>query len=191
MNKYKRLEYCEKLLAVALRNSDEKYCLGKIIDYEIPLKEKMSDKLGKIDIISVDSNGQSVRLIELKIKNKNGDETLLRALLEIYTYYKLIDCSGSKIKLLEDYELPTNYKLIPVVLTDERSLSGEMLSHMDKYPRLNNLISKMNEELGVKIEGYVYDYPKRCDVFLGDAKAGDPNKWVVRLNGDIKIRKIL
>jgi hypothetical protein len=110
LNKFKNLEYCEKLLAIALYNSGQTYCFGKLLDYEVPLKEKQKpDALGKIDLVSVDGNTQSVRLIELKIKKDNGtDETLLRAVLEIYTYYKLIKNSESQGKFLQDYGLPVN-----------------------------------------------------------------------------------
>jgi len=71
--------------------------LGLIIDFQIPLKDTRADKgLGKIDLISFNEETKTLYLIELKYgKNK---ETLLRASLESYTYYKIVD----KIKLIND-----------------------------------------------------------------------------------------
>lgn len=72
--------------------------MGKIIDYQIPLKDTSKDKgIGKIDLISHNDTEQCLYLIELKFGGNK--ETLLRAILESYTYYKIIDHS----KLILDY----------------------------------------------------------------------------------------
>ncbi|MBI9031442.1 hypothetical protein JEZ13_05525 [bacterium] len=72
--------------------------LGTIIDYQVPLKDTLADKgLGKIDLISYNKEHNTMFLIELKYKGNK--ETLLRSILESYTYYKLID----KIKLKNDF----------------------------------------------------------------------------------------
>lgn len=64
--------------------------LGLILDYQIPLKDTLADKgLGKIDLISFNENTKTLFLIELKYEG--NDETLLRASLESYTYFKLVD----------------------------------------------------------------------------------------------------
>ncbi|MGA2408608.1 MAG: hypothetical protein ABSF81_17930 [Bacteroidales bacterium] len=70
---------------------------GLIIDYQIPLKDSLKDTgIGKIDLISFDEKTKTLYLMELKyIGNK---ETLLRALLESYTYYKVVD----KVELIND-----------------------------------------------------------------------------------------
>ncbi len=71
--------------------------LGIFIDYQIPLKNKQKDKAGKIDLLSINPKLLSVYFIELKAEN--NDETLLRAILEIFTYYMICD----KKKLIKDY----------------------------------------------------------------------------------------
>ncbi len=72
--------------------------LGLIKDYQIPLKDTRADKgLGKIDLISFNEKTKSLYLIELKYDGNS--ETLLRASLESYTYYKIVD----KIKLIDDF----------------------------------------------------------------------------------------
>ena len=187
LKKFKQLEYCEKLLAIALYNSNERYCLGKILDYEVPLKENKSDKHGKIDLVSIiDDNKQSIKLIELKIKAKKGnDETLLRTLLEIYTYYKLINNSYGKF--LKDYKLSSDKytRFQPAILTDKQSLSGETLSNIKKHPRVQALISEMNKEIDGQIEGFVYDYPKRNEPFQED----EGHKII--LQGNITITQVI
>ena len=71
--------------------------LGLIIDFQIPLKDTIADKgLGKIDLISFNEETKSLYLIELKYEENK--ETLLRASLESYTYYKIVD----KTKLIND-----------------------------------------------------------------------------------------
>lgn len=70
--------------------------IGRIMDYQVPLKNSMKDKgLGKIDIISLADD--CIILIEFKI-NENR-ETLLRCVLEISTYYQVL----SKSKFLDSY----------------------------------------------------------------------------------------
>lgn len=70
--------------------------LGKIVDYQIPLKNKQGDKAGKIDLIS--NKNESIFLIEMKFGNNK--ETLLRCIFEIATYYQIL----SKQKFVESYK---------------------------------------------------------------------------------------
>ena len=73
--------------------------LGYAMDYQVPLKDTRANKgVGKIDLISFNKTNNTLYLIELKHKKNN--ETLLRASLESYTYYRIID----QIKLLADYK---------------------------------------------------------------------------------------
>jgi hypothetical protein len=73
--------------------------LGLIVDYQIPLKGTRADKgAGKIDLISFNHKTNTLYLIELKYKENS--ETLLRASLESYTYYNIID----RVNLLADYK---------------------------------------------------------------------------------------
>ncbi len=78
--------------------------IGNIIDYQTPLKNKRTDIAGKIDLLSYDGN--SLRVLELK--KPFSDETMLRCVLEGYTYLKTVDTA----KLLDNFELPTNTKVI-------------------------------------------------------------------------------
>jgi hypothetical protein len=80
--------------------------LGEVFDYQVPLKASSKDRYGKIDLVSIQDN--DLWLIELKLFDSK--ETLLRALLEIESYerilnhqdyrssYKGIDLANKKIR---------------------------------------------------------------------------------------------
>ncbi len=78
--------------------------IGDIIDYQTPLKNKRTDIAGKIDLLSYDGN--CLRVLELK--KPFSDETMLRCVLEGYTYLKTVDAA----KLLDNFKLPTNTKVV-------------------------------------------------------------------------------
>lgn len=61
--------------------------IGKIVDYQVPLKHRRGDAcegMGKADLLSV--NGDTAWLLELKVPNST--EHPLRAIMEIYTYWR-------------------------------------------------------------------------------------------------------
>lgn len=75
--------------------------LGNIIDYETPIKNKRDEEnkgIGKIDLLSYNKNEKLLTIIELK--KKTNEETMLRAILEISTYYQLI----YENKFIEDFK---------------------------------------------------------------------------------------
>ena len=85
--------------------------IGKIIDYQTPLKDIQTDKAGKIDLLAYNENEKTLRILELK--RPDSKETMLRCVLEAYTYLKVVD----KAKLLKDFGLPedTVIKACPFV----------------------------------------------------------------------------
>ena len=78
--------------------------IGDIIDYQTPLKNKCGDVAGKIDLLSYD--GECLRILELK--KPDSDETMLRCVLEGFTYLK----TANIIKLLNDFSLPESTKVV-------------------------------------------------------------------------------
>lgn len=70
--------------------------IGKIIDYQTPLKSNADDEAGKIDLLSFD--GKIMRILELK--KPDSKETMLRCALEGYTYLQTV----AKQKLIDDFE---------------------------------------------------------------------------------------
>jgi len=84
---------------IALNMFDKTFnFIGKVLDYQIPLKNKQSDNAGKIDLLSF--NNGSLNILELKKPDSN--ETLLRCVLEVYTYWRTIN----REKLSRDFEHP-------------------------------------------------------------------------------------
>ena len=79
--------------------------IGKIVDYQTPLKNVQKDKAGKIDLLAYNEEEKTLRILELK--KPDSEETMLRCVLEAYTYLKVVD----KDKLLKDFGLPKNTEI--------------------------------------------------------------------------------
>lgn len=87
--------------------------IGDIIDYQTPLKNKRADEAGKIDLLSY--NGSMLYILELK--KPDSTESMLRCVLEGFTYMQTVD----KSKLLKNFKLPedTVVKACPFVFKDK------------------------------------------------------------------------
>lgn len=94
----------EELIAMAMFRQKEFNKIGRVVDYQVPLKNKRTDVAGKIDLLSYD--GSVAHILELK--EPDSTETMLRCVLEGYTYLKTVD----KEKLLDDFELPQDTVLM-------------------------------------------------------------------------------
>ena len=113
--------------------------IGKIIDYQTPLKDIQTDKAGKIDLLVYNENEKTLRILELK--RPDSKETMLRCVLEAYTYLKVVD----KTKLLKDFGLPENteIKACPFVF-----YGGEQHKEMkEDRKNLKDLIKKLGVEV--------------------------------------------
>ncbi len=106
----------EEIIAMKMYNQSKVYdydLVGKMIDYQTPLKNKRFDEAGKIDLLSYD--GKTVRVLELKKPDSN--ETMLRCVLEGYTYLK----TANKEKLFYNFDFPNDaeFKASPFVFKDK------------------------------------------------------------------------
>ena len=113
--------------------------IGKIIDYQTPLKDIQTDKAGRIDLLAYNKKEKILRILELK--RPSSKETMLRCVLEVYTYSKVVD----KAKLLKDFGLAedTVIKACPFVFYD-----GEQYKEMQKNKEnLGELIKKLDIEI--------------------------------------------
>ena len=90
----------EELIAMAIMRQGSLPSSGQILDYQTPLKNTQKDKAGKIDLLSYD--GTTLRILELK--KPDSKETMLRCILEAYTYLRTVD----QTKLLANFSLPAN-----------------------------------------------------------------------------------
>ena len=113
--------------------------IGKIIDYQTPLKDIQTDKAGKIDLLAYNESKKTLRILELK--KPDSKETMLRCVLEAYTYLKIVD----KTKLLKDFELPedTVIKACPFVFYGKEQYR-EMQQDRE---HLKDLIEKLGIEV--------------------------------------------
>lgn len=130
----------EEIMAIEIFNQKSLNILGEVIDYQTPLKDKLGDEAGKIDIISYDKDNKIVYILELK--REDSKETMLRCVLEIFTYSKTLD----KDKFLEDFNLPkdTKIKASPLVFFNGYQYK-EMAGSDNKY--LKELIKKLEIKL--------------------------------------------
>ena len=132
----------EEIIAVKMFNRSEEdgYSydhIGKIIDYQIPLKSVRTDAAGKIDLLAFD--GKELHVLELK--KASSKETMLRCVLEGYTYL----CTADKKKLLDDFGLPQDIKVStsPFVFkgsaqwkewSDDRPMLKKLMKDLDIKP---------------------------------------------------------
>ena len=132
----------EEKIAVEMFNMSQKEGvsfehIGKIIDYQTPLKNIAKDEAGKIDLLAYD--GKTLRILELK--KPDSTETMLRCVLEGFTYMQTIK---DKAKFLKNFKLPEDTEIIacPFVFID-----GEQKKEMEEArPNLKVLMKKLNSK---------------------------------------------
>lgn len=126
----------EEQIAVKLFNQKHFDCIGEIIDYQTPLKNESDDTAGKIDLLSYD--GEKLYILELK--KPDSTETMLRCVLEGYTYMKTADTK----KLLKDFGLPADTKIVACPLV---FFSGEQHKEMSEYrPELKKVMKLLDSK---------------------------------------------
>lgn len=112
--------------------------IGKIIDYQTPLKNIQTDDAGKIDLLAYNEDTDTLRILELK--KSDSKETMLKCLLEVYTYLKIVN----KDKLLKDFGLPKNtiVKASPLVFFE----GMQYMEMQEDRKNLKKLMEKMEIE---------------------------------------------
>jgi len=112
--------------------------IGNVVDYQVPLKNKLTDTgLGKIDMLSYDPSSDTLFIIELK--RPDSKDTLLRCVLEAYTYYLTVN----EEKLKSDFCKYTA-TVVPLVLVFEGSLASR------EYLEKTSSVKKLMDELDVR-----------------------------------------
>lgn len=114
--------------------------IGEVLDYQVPLKNVRADKgIGKIDLLSY--GGKYLYILELK--DQDSIETLLRCVLEAYTYYRTVNAS----KLLHDFRLPTD-----TIVKKAALVFAEKYAHLQykgEYPKTCELMEKLSVDIFV------------------------------------------
>jgi len=146
----------EEIFAMRLKGKKlEK--LGFVIEYQVPLKEKRSDDAGKIDLVT--STNESIYIVELKyIGNK---ETLLRAILEIWTYYKQLN----KVNFLKSFKLLKQNKIEDIrkaVLLSVDCNAYNEAKELSKRPKLKQLAKALDVDIFLLEENGKISYPARA-----------------------------
>jgi len=128
--------------------------IGKIFDYQVPLKAKQADKAGKIDLVSFDRSKNVAHLLELKYGY--NPETLLRCILEIATYYRLLNKDNFK-KSYPEYDFSVVKKGI-LVFRDSLQHAEVKDIKSGNRPFLKKLLGLL------KVEIFLIDCPMVCKV---------------------------
>lgn len=128
--------------------------IGLVIDYQVPLKNTLRDKgIGKIDLLSYRDDIKTMYFIELKYKG--NQETLLRAILESYTYFKTVDLDKLKEDYINNYNFQenkfisdknsTDIKIIPAVLVTPGCNAYNELKQMEigLRPEMRKLVERL------------------------------------------------
>ncbi len=128
----------EEQIAVKLFRQKHFDFIGEMIDYQTPLKNSNKDKgAGKIDLLSYD--GKTLYILELK--KPDSTETMLRCVLEGFTYLKTVDGE----KLISNFDLPEGTKAVacPLVfkgkkqyneMREERPWLKKVMELLDSKP---------------------------------------------------------
>jgi hypothetical protein len=128
----------EKRLVRAMFNSSQLPLLGKVIDYEVPLKETDEADHGDIDLLCLLPDV----LMCVEAKKPSSGESILKAVLQAFVYTSLV--SAKKQSFLTNFNLAQHLAFAPAVLTFAGSQSGRQLKQINKYPHLLGLIRTLN-----------------------------------------------
>ena len=121
---------------------------GTILDYQVPLKNKSTDKrLGKIDLLSFikETKSKPGRVYFLELKKDSSAETLLRCILEAYTYSKTIN----REKLCKDFN---------VSFEDCEFVIAPLVYKSDGFEKQLKYVMPLVEKLDCPVEFFVWDY---------------------------------
>lgn len=130
-------------------------CIGTVIDYEIPLDNEKDSAYGKVDLLSVSGDTAYV----LEVKKFGSREHPLRALFEIYTFWRMLSKNGSHELFIERYKngnrtLHGCKRVLPALLLDGES---EICRSFDKVgdDSTGRLIRKFfSADIGMKVFEY-------------------------------------
>ena len=134
-------QFTEKRFVRAVFNLGEISPLGKIIDYEVPLKATGSAEHGDIDLLCLASGD----LLCVEAKNPQKSESVLKAILQavVYTWLASVHID----KFIDEFKLPMPTRLTPAILIFRDSASGRQLGHWGNHPHLAALLQKLDTKL--------------------------------------------
>lgn len=168
-------EVVEKVLAKELfskcKNGYSFNCIGTIKDYETPLEKENKSHGAAIDLLSVNHDDKKVYILELK--REGSPESLLRCILEAYTYLRMVHKENLFKK--DNFNIPSDYNLVaaPLIFSGKGKSScwnraWQQVQEMEKghMPKLCALIEKLKKTLD---KGYELAMP----FYLSKTENGD------------------
>jgi len=111
----------------------------EILDYQVPLKNKRNEAnkgIGKIDLLAWDGSC----FVILELKKPKSPETLLRCILEAYTYINIID----KCKLAKDFGKPSASVRAAVLVFEGENSKPYMDWKSKNQPQVKALMKKLD-----------------------------------------------
>lgn len=134
----------EKIIAIDLFNQCQKQgpfdYIGEIIDYQTPLKTKRKDSYGEIDLLSANDDEKTVYLLELKRKDAKVSETMLRCVLEAFTYSKIVD----RENLLREFgKQGYDIRISPLVFEGDEQYNEWVDMNKGNRPNLKALMQRL------------------------------------------------
>ena len=156
INKEKLTDFTERELCASKKaffdNSFDG--IGTVIDYELPLDETRYSAFGKVDLVSLSEDTHILYLLE--VKKHDSNEHPLRAMFEIFTFWKMLqdggkDKAGDFSIFIEKYTSAEQNKSKFGERKPSRVVPGLLLC--DGSPILNRLTSlKTKDKKGVSVE---------------------------------------
>ena len=136
----------EKIAMFYYVNQEDNDGIGTLLDYQTPLKGKRTDSVGKVDLLSYDANDKSILFLELK--KPESKETLLRCLVESFTYTKFVDKEefSKDLKAVKNIEY---IRIVPCALFFKNSRPYEDYERVKSgsFPFTKKLIKKLGVRL--------------------------------------------
>lgn len=133
----------EERIALDVKKGNILAPLGVVVDYQTPLKSRLKEtKAGKIDLLTYDKANHTLRILELK--KPESKETLLRCVLEGYTYYLTANIE----KLLADFSIfdCESVKVCPLFFENSNQFKEYKELTEGARPFLHQLMQRLNIE---------------------------------------------
>lgn len=121
--------------------------IGTVVDYQVPLKTPQGNDnsgLGEVDLLAV--NGDTLYLLE--VKAPDNTESPLRAILEIYTYWKQL--GGDDCRLFSGHKRVCGANKVKKALllfeSENKGSVYQKLFYQEGHERLFELMKELNVE---------------------------------------------
>ena len=135
----------EKIAMFYYNNCQKGDAIGRIIDYQTPLKGKRKDGVGKVDLLAID---EDKNVLFLELKKPESKETLLRCVVEAFSYTKFVNQDIFRRDFIKKTQCDYN-AIIPCALFFQNSRPYEDYKRIvsGEFPNMEALI----DALGVRL----------------------------------------